>query len=419
MTFLDRDNWQEIVATIKKNKLRTALTMLGVGWGIFMLVIMLGCGNGLRNGVLRNFTGMAKNSMFIWSQSTTKPYKGLKAGRNFMYDNSDIVNLRQLSELDKVCPRLILRGFRETNSVVRGLKAGSFEVLGDVPEVFGVIKFGLSEGRFLNQKDMDDRRKVCVIGSRVREVLFKKGENPVGQYIRISGVYFMVVGVSRPMMSGGEGQEQAQVINLPFTTFQKAFNASDKVHVFGIKVKDGVKADLAEAKVVEALKKNHKIAPDDKVAIGHWNSGKEFEKLQGLFTGIEVLIWIVGIGTLLAGVIGISNIMLIVVKERTKEIGVKRALGATPANVVSQILLEAIFLTSVAGYAGLVVGIYLLEGLNVLVGDNEGSMFTNPTVNIGIALKALSVIIFGGLVAGFIPARHAVSVHPVEALRTE
>lgn len=416
---LDRDNWQEIYATIKKNKLRTALTMLGVGWGIFMLVIMLGCGNGLSNGVLRSFSGFAKNSMFIWSQSTTKPYKGLKAGRNFMYNNADIASLNQLAEIDKVCPRLILRGFRETNSVVRGMKAGSFEVLGDVPELFGVIKFGLTAGRFLNQKDVDDKRKVCVIGSRAREVLFTKSENPIGQYVRISGVYFMVVGVTKPMLSGGEGQEQAQVINIPFTTFQKAYNANDKVHVFCIKIKDEVPAMVAQQKVVEALKKNHKIAPEDKVAVGSWNSGAEFEKLNGLFTGIELLIWIVGIGTLLAGVIGISNIMLIVVKERTKEIGVKRALGATPANVVAQIMLEAVFLTTVAGYTGLVAGIYLLEGLNVLLGDDQGSMFTNPTVNISIALRALSVIILGGLVAGFIPARHAVSVHPVEALRTE
>jgi putative ABC transport system permease protein len=415
----DRDNWQEIAATIKKNKLRTALTMLGVGWGIFMLVIMLGCGNGLRNGVLRGFSGLAKNSIFIWAQATTKPYKGLKAGRSFFYNNADVVALRQLPELQYVCPRLILSGFRQTNSVVRGLKAGSFEVLGDVPEVFNVVKLGLQSGRLLNQKDLEERRKVCVIGERVREVLFTKEENPLGKYIRISGVYFMVVGVSKPLMSGGEGQEQAQVINLPFTTFQKAFNANDKVHVIPIKICDDVPADVAEAKVVETLKKNHKVAPEDKVAIGHWNSGLEFNKLNGLFTGIEILIWIVGIGTLLAGVIGISNIMLIVVKERTKEIGVKRALGATPGNVISQILLEAVFLTSLAGYGGLVVGIYLLEGLNMLVGDNQGSMFTNPTVDISIALKALSVIIVGGLVAGFIPARHAVSVHPVEALRTE
>lgn len=416
---LDRDNWQEIFATIKKNKLRTALTMLGVGWGIFMLVIMLGCGSGLRNGVLRGFNGIAKNSMFIWTQSTTKPYKGLKAGRNFLYNNADIASLKQISDIEVVAPRLILGGFRQTNNIVRGLKTGSYQVVGDMSEASQLVKFDLTQGRFLNPKDITDKRKVCVIGSRVKEGLFKKGETVLGQYIRISGVYFMVIGVTRPVMGGQEGQEQAQLINVPFTTFQKTFNANDKVHVFICKAKDDVEAEVAEAKVVEALKRNHKIAPDDKVAIGHWNAGVEFHKLTGLFTGIEVLIWIVGIGTLLAGVIGISNIMLIVIKERTKEIGVKRALGATPLVIVTQILLEATFLTTIAGYTGLTVGIYLLEGLNKLIGDDSGSMFTNPTVDISIAMKALTVIIIGGLIAGFIPARRAVSIHPVEALRTE
>ncbi len=415
----DRDNWQEIFATIKKNKLRTALTMLGVGWGIFMLVIMLGCGNGLKNGVLRNFSGLAKNSMFIWTQSTTKPYKGLKAGRNFLYNNADIASLKQISELEVFAPRLILGGFRQTNNIVRGLKAGSYQVVGDMSEANQLVKFDMTQGRFLNPKDISDKRKVCVIGSRVKEGLFKKYENAIGQYIRISGVYFMVVGVTRPVMGGQEGQEQAQLINIPFTTFQKSFNAIDKVHVFICKAKENIDAVVAEGKVLEVLKKNHKIAPDDKVAIGHWNAGKEFQKLTGLFLGIEVLIWIVGIGTLLAGVIGISNIMLIVIKERTKEIGVKRALGATPIVIIMQILLEATFLTTLAGYTGLTIGIYSLEGINVLIGDNSGSMFTNPTVNISIALKALAVIIIGGLIAGFIPAKRAVSIHPVEALRTE
>jgi len=415
----DRDNWQEIFATIKKNKLRTALTMLGVGRGIFMLVIMLGCGNGLRNGVLKNFAGLGKNSLFIWSQPTTKPFKGLKSGRSFFYNNSDITALKQLPELEVVCPRLILSGYQQTNTVVRGLKAGSFEVLGDVAELPLAWSFHLTAGRFINQKDMTDKRKVCVIGSRAREVLFKKDENPIGKHIRISGVYFMVVGVTRPFSSGAESQEQAQIIHLPFTTFQNAFNANDRVHVFILKAFDDIPAEIVETKVVGILKKNHKVAAEDKVAIGHWNSGLEFHKLNGLFTGIEFLIWIVGIGTLMAGVIGISNIMLIVIKERTKEIGVKRALGATPANVVIQILVEAVFLTTIAGYSGLVAGIYLLEGINVLLGDTDGSMFTNPTVNINIALKALSVIIIGGLIAGFIPARRAVSIHPVEALRTE
>jgi putative ABC transport system permease protein len=419
MVLFDRDSWQEIFATIRKNKLRTALTMLGVGWGIFMLVIMLGCGSGLRNGVLRGFGGFASNSMFIWAQPTTKPYKGLKAGRFFYYNNADVASLKQLPEFDYICPRLDLGGFRQNYSIVRGLKSGSFQTLGDMPDITKVRIMTIIRGRFLNEKDLEEKRKVCVIGTRVREILFKPNEECLGQYIRISGVYFMVVGVRKPDSDGQGGQDEAQTIHIPFTTFQKTFNASDKVHVFACKAKDNIPAEVAEAKAVEVLKHNHKVSPEDKVAIGHWNMGTEYNKLNGLFTGIEILIWIVGIGTLLAGVIGISNIMLIVIKERTKEIGIKRALGATPANIIWQILLEATVLTGLAGYAGLTLGIYALEGLNKLVGDNPGSMFTNPTVDISIAIKALLVIIFGGLIAGFIPARRAVSIHPVEALRTE
>lgn len=417
---IDRDSFQEIFATIKKNKLRTALTMLGVGWGIFMLVIMLGCGNGLRNGILQGFDGLAKNMMFFWTQPTTKGYKGLKPGRRFLYNNTDIALLKKLPQFEIVCPRISLDNFRSGNNTVRGMKTGSFQVVGDMSEANQCQKIKIIQGRFLNKRDITDKRKNCVIGTRVKEVLFKKEENPVGQYIRVSGVYFMVIGVREPVSGGGEGQEEAQMIHTPFTTFQNTFNMKDKVHIFLCKAYDHIPAQVAEDKAVEVLKQNHKVSPDDKVAIGHWNAGTEFNKLTGLFTGIEILVWIVGIGTLLAGVIGISNIMLIVVKERTKEIGVKRALGATPANVIIQILLEALFLTAVAGYAGLTAGIYALEGLNSLIGEGSpDSMFKNPTVDISIAMKALSVIILGGLVAGFIPARRAVSIHPVEALRTE
>jgi putative ABC transport system permease protein len=360
------------------------------------------------------FGGLATNSFFLWTQPTTKPYKGLKAGRTFLYDNADIEALKKMPEMAVVCPQAKL-----SFNVVRGLKTGTFDVMGQYPEISDVQKVFITKGRFLNQKDIDDKRKVCVIGTRIQEVFFKKEENPLGKYIRINGVYYMVVGLTRPARGGNDGREEAQTVYTPFTTFQKAFNCNNKVGWFAVKAKDNVTPEEGEAKAVALLKERHKVSPDDKVAIGHWNMGVEFGKLNGLFNGIELLIWVVGIGTLLAGVIGISNIMLIVVKERTKEIGVKRALGATPANVVSQILLEALFITAIAGYAGLAAGIYCLEGLNVLIGHEEGSMFTNPTVDIGIATKALSVIIVGGLIAGFIPARRAVAIHPVEALRTE
>ena len=411
---IDRDNWQEIFATIKKNKLRTTLTMLGVAWGIFMLVIMLGAGNGLRNGIMGGFGGLATNSFFMWTQPTTKPYKGLKAGRMFLYDNADVEALKNVPEISIVCPQAKL-----SYNIVRGLKTGTYDVMGQYPEISIIQKVNIIKGRFINQKDIDDKRKICVIGPRIQEVYFKKDENPIGKYIRINGVYFMVIGLTQPNQGGNEGREQAQTVFTPFTTFQKAFNCNNKVGWFAIKGKDRITPEEAEQKAIALLKERHKVSPDDKVAIGHWNMGVEFDKLNGLFNGIELLIWVVGIGTLLAGVIGISNIMLIVVKERTKEIGVKRALGATPISVVSQILLEALFITAIAGYAGLAAGIYSLEGLNVLIGHEEGSMFTNPTVDISIATKALSVIIVGGLIAGFIPARRAVSIHPVEALRTE
>jgi putative ABC transport system permease protein len=414
----ERDNWQEIFATIRKNKLRTFLTMLGVFWGIFMLVIMLGSGNGLRNGILKDFAGTATNSFFVWTQQTSKPYKGMKPGRRFNFNLSDALALQQIKELDIVSPLNQLEGHEGTSNVVRGLKTTACQIQANFPVSTQIEQVKIQKGRFLNDYDIKEKRKVCVIGPRVVETLFKKNETVIGTYVCINGVYFKVVGISLPTGSGEGGREQAQRINVPFTTFQNAFNYGDVVGWFAIKSKDGIPAALSEKKVLSILKERHKIAPEDLKAIGHWNMEIEYNKLGGLFTGIELLVWIVGIGTLLAGVIGISNIMLIVVKERTKEIGVKRALGAVPMQIIGQILLEAIFLTSVSGYFGLVLGIGLLELINSLIGDSA-QMFSNPTVDLTIALKALTALIVSGAFAGLIPARKAVTIKPVEALRTE
>lgn len=414
----DRDNWQEIFATIRKNKLRTFLTMLGVFWGIFMLVIMLGSGNGLRNGILQGFSGTATNSFFIWTEQTTKAYKGMKPGRNFNFTLNDVEVLKQIPELDVVSPMNQLGGYEGANNVVRGLKTAACEIQANYPNTTKIAQVKIAKGRFLNELDIKEKRKICVIGPRVVEMLFKKNENAIGQYIRINGVYFKVVGITKTAAGGNEGRQQEQRINIPFSTFQNAFNYGDIVGWFAIKSKDNVPAEESEKKVLAILKERHKIAPEDLKAIGHWNMSVEFNKLSGLFTGIEILVWIVGIGTLLAGVIGISNIMLIVVKERTKEIGVKRALGAVPMQIIGQILIEAVFLTSISGYFGLVLGIGLLELLNSAIGDS-GEMFSNPTVDLSVALKALTVLIVSGALAGFIPARKAVAIKPVEALRTE
>lgn len=414
----ERDNWQEIFATIRKNKLRTFLTMLGVFWGIFMLVIMLGSGNGLRNGILKEFAGTATNSFFVWAQQTSKAYKGMKPSRNFNYNLADVEALKQVPELEVVSPLNQLGGHEGASNVVRGLKTAACEIQANYPNITGISDIKLRKGRFINELDIKEKRKICVIGPRVAEMLFQKNENVIGEYIRVNGVYFRVVGLTSPTSGGNEGREQAQRINIPFSTFQNAFNFGDVVGWFAIKSRDGIPAEQSEEKVISILKERHKIAPDDMKAVGHWNMAVEYNKLSGLFTGIEILVWIVGIGTLLAGVIGISNIMLIVVKERTKEIGVKRALGAVPSQIIGQIVLEAVFLTSISGYFGLVIGIGLLEALNAAIGDS-GEMFTNPTVDLAVAIKALTVLIISGALAGLIPASKAVAIKPVEALRTE
>ena len=414
----DKDSWQEIFSTIRKNKLRTSLTMLGVFWGIFMLVFMLGAGNGMRNGIMKVYANYSTNSVYFWAQKTSKTYQGFKPGRSFNFHNEDIYALESLKDLT-ISPSNQLGNYRGLNKAMRGIKTGSFQVVGNYPNAAAFSRLEIQSGRWINENDMKEFRKVCVIGKRVQEVLFSSKENPIGKYIQVGGIYFMVIGLTKPNQGGERGEEESTKIILPFTSFQKAFNYGNLVGFLSILAKPTIKAQDAEEMVLKKLKERFKIAPDDKVAIGHYNLGTEYEKLNGLFSGINFLVWIIGIGTLLAGIIGISNIMLIVVKERTREIGVKRALGATPANIISQIMLEALFLTSIAGYLGLIVGIYVLEALNKAIGQSPGSTFSNPTVDLFTAFYSLLAIIIGGLFAGLIPAQKAVAISPVEALRAE
>jgi putative ABC transport system permease protein len=413
----DSDSWQEIFATIKKNKLRTALTCFGVFWGIFMLVVMIGSGNGLSNGILKDFAGTATNSFFCWAQKTSKPYKGMKPGRNFNFNNDDTKALKQLPELAVVAPMNQLGNYEGTNNVVRGLNNGGFEVSGVYPELRKIEATNIKAGRFLNQNDIDDKRKVAVIGKRVQEILFEKDENPIGEYIRVQGVYFRVVGVTEPASGGERGREAGEKVQIPFTTFQQAFNYGDIVGWYAIMASKGVPATKAEDMALALLRERHKVAPDDAIAIGHWNMEKEFNKLNGLFAGISGLVWIVGTGTLLAGIIGVSNIMLIVVKERTKEIGIRRAIGAPPGHIVRQLILESVFLTTIAGYVGLILSIALMEGVSSMLASDDSSMFTNPTIDLNVALTALAILIGAGALAGLIPARKAIAIPPVEALR--
>lgn len=423
MSLFDLDHWREIGAALASNKLRTALTAFGVFWGIFMLMVMLGSGNGLENGVERGFSDGATNSFFVWARSTSEPYKGLPRGRRLRLGDEDWRALeRQIASADVVAPRLQLGGFRGGNNVLRGERSGAFSVMGDVPEFRDVENLRIDRGRFVNALDIERERKVAIIGERVRQVLFEPGEDPIGESIRINGVMFKVVGLHRPRV-GGEGDDPndaAQTIHVPLTTFQRAFNQPGRIHWFAVTSAPGVRASVTEREVLDLLKRRHRVAPDDRRAFGHYNVEEEYLKIQGLFLGIRTLIWIVGTGTLAAGVIGVSNIMLVIVRERTKEIGVRRALGATPMSIRAQVILESVLLTAGAGYLGLILGMVVVDAVDALIDRSGGAgMFADPAVGLVAALQALAILIGSGVVAGWIPAERAVAVRPVEALRME
>ena len=418
----DIDRWQEIYSALKKNKLRTFFTAFGVFWGIFMLIIMLGSGEGLQNGVNQGMGDMATNSLFMWTRRTTIPYKGFPRGRFFRFKNNDTKALiDNIPEIENIAPRLQGWGGDGNNNVIRKERTGAFTIQGDYPEYNIIDPVEIIKGRFINYNDIRDKRKVAVIGTRVFNEMFAPDEDPINQYLRIQGVYFKVIGMFKSKKNDQQADRENQQIFLPFTTLQKTYNYGDMVGWYSITAKKDFSVSLVEEKAKTLLKSRHNIAPNDDRAIGSFNVETEFKKMTNLFAGINGLIWIVGIGTLLAGVIGVSNIMLIVVKERTKEIGIQRAIGATPINIISQIITESVFLTSIAGYFGLAIGVGVLELINYLLiktGDDT-SMFANPEVDFNKAITALIILIISGAFAGLIPAKRAVSIKPIDALRDE
>lgn len=419
---LDTDSLQEILITLKKNKLRSFLTAFGVFWGIFMLVIMLGSGRGLQNGVTAGFSKLASNAVFMWTRSTSIPYQGLPKGRRFRMNTDDAEAIKKsIPEVDKIAPRIELANSEGMNNVTRGLKTGTFDVYGDYPDYIHIRFVDMTQGRFLNNLDIERRRKVAVIGIRVYQELFEPNEDPLGSYIEINGVYFQVVGVFNIEDLGEEDQDDLKRVYVPLTTFQQSFNYGRNIGWLSLTSKPGIPVSEVKDKVVRFLSVRHKISPDDTRAFGYWNTEQEFNKVMMLFTGINFLIWFVGIFTLIAGVIGVSNIMLIVVKERTKEIGIRRAVGATPYRIMGQIVSESVLLTSFSGYWGLAFGVVILEIVSKVIGkgNSNQTMFANPEVDFNIALVALGVLIFSGIIAGLIPARRAVAVKPVDAIRIE
>ncbi len=417
---IDIDKWQEIFHTLKHNKVRTTLTAFGIFWGIFMLVIMLGAGDGLEKGVYSNMGDFAKNSMFIWAQRTTMPYKGFPRKRSYYFKYDDMqALLDNIPEIGVVAPTVNGGGFRSANLVVHGLQKGSFEVYGKTPSENKIDPVNISMGRFLNEFDLKDKRKVVLIGNRVYEELFKKDEDPINQYVRLNGIYFQVIGVYESKHTGRWGERQNSEIYIPFSTAQQVYNYPNKVDHFSIVVKPQYDTKVVESKVMAILAKKHNLHPEDKGAFGYNNVGEDFKKMNGLFLGIRGLIWIVGIGTLLAGIIGVSNIMLIIIRERTNEFGIKRAIGATPIKVISSVLSESIFLTVIAGSSGLMFGVFIIELVNKALENGDGEMFQNPEVDFRLALMSLVIIIMSGLLAGLIPSKRAVSIKPIEAIRTE
>lgn len=419
----DIDRWQQIYSVLKKNKLRTFLTAFGVFWGIFMLVIMLGSGNGLINGITQGIGDFATNSFLMWGQQTTKSYQGYPKGRRINFKNQDIASLKQnVKGIEYVAPKLQMGSYNSNgnDNVVRGLKSGSYNINGDYPEFDKIDPSIMVKGRFINQNDIEEKRKVVVIGERVYEELFEKNEETIGEYIRIQGVYFQVIGVFKPLNPNiSFGGDKERSVTIPFTTFQQAYNYGDNIGFMAITAREGYEAKDVEEETIRLMKKTHTIDPEDEQAIGHINIEKEYKKMVGLFTGIGILIWIVGTGTLLAGIIGVSNIMLVVVRERTVEIGIQRAIGATPWNIINQILSESAALTVIAGYLGLVCGVVVMGILGYALETSGANteMFADPQINFNIALAALGILVFFGILAGLLPAKRAVKIKPIEAIR--
>jgi putative ABC transport system permease protein len=420
----DLDRWNEIWHALAKNKVRSLLTAFGVFWGIFMLIVMAGASNGLKNGIVEGVAKFATNSCFMWSGQTGEPYKGFKRGRQWNMDSDDLTFiLANVPEVEYISPKNFGSNMNSGPNTIHGLKSGAYNIKGDYPAYIKIDPYTTLQGRWINDMDILEKRKVCVIGQKVYEQMFEAKENPLGVYLKISGVYYQVIGVIRPETQININGRAEESIFLPFTTMQQTYNMGNMVHFLAITAKKGIPVSVVEEKVKNIIKKRHSIAPTDVQALNSVNIEEQFKQISGLFLAIGVLTWIVGIGTLMAGVIGVSNIMLVIVKERTKEIGVQRALGASPRTIITQIMLESVALTTVAGYTGLSLGVALLELVNKVLESQppnaDRAFFKNPEVSISIALVSLTILVLAGLFAGSIPAQRALQIKPIEALREE
>ncbi|MAU16181.1 MAG: multidrug ABC transporter ATP-binding protein [Muricauda sp.] len=418
MWLFDRDLWIEIFHTLGKNMFRTFLTMLGVIFAMVILVLLLGSANGMSNGFNKIFAGTASNSLFVWGQSTSEPYKGFERGRRIRYklEDADILK-KQIPEIEVLAPRIELGNHRGVVTVYRNGQTSGSAVYGDFPEIDNITKKKLVEGRFLNQTDIDNSKKVCVIGEETYKLLFDKGEKAIGQDIRINGIYFSVVGIYKPNNNINIDGENA--VFIPFTTFQKAFNSGDRIGWMAIAVEEGTPVPFVEKQIKDILKAKYDIHPDDERAIGSFDMSEIFNNITAFTTVLKGFSFFVGIFTLLAGVIAISNILLITVKERTQEIGVRRALGATPVIVKRQIVVEAIVLTAFAGLVGFAIAVGILSILDAMFGSGDDFPFVKPMISVPQFIISFILMVGLSVLIGLLPANRAVRIKPIDALREE
>lgn len=415
----DLDRFNEIWVTITRNKVRSLLTGFGVFWGIFMLVVMMGAGTGLQKGMMDGIEGFATNSCFMGAGQTSLPYKGFQKGRQWNIHNRDVdILLREIPEIDVLSP--LLMQWRGTDNVVYGDNVGSYPVRGLNSNYDHIEKQGLTQGRFINEIDVLQKRKVCVIGTKVYEELFPSNGSPIGKYIRVNGIYYQIIGVAEGVANVSLGGRVSESVAIPFTTMQQVLNQGDVIHMLTATAKRGYSAKMVEDKMKELLKLNNNVDPNDQQAIWGFNMEEQFKMFDYLFIGITVLIWIVGSGTLIAGIVGVSNIMLVTVKERTKEIGVRRALGAKPRTIMSQIMSESLVLTAFAGLLGLSLGVFILYLADTYwLQDAENMYLKEPMVSFGIAVSSTIILLFCGLLSGAIPTLRALQIKAIDAIREE
>jgi len=412
---IDLDTYREIIDTLTRNKSRSLLTGFGVFWGVFMLVALMGGGQGVKQLLNQNFEGFATNSSIIWAQPTTKVYKGFQKGRRWSMSYGDVDRLRQqLPELDAVAP--MLQSFGGT--AVCGDRKSSVQAQGTTPDYQRINEPKMFYGRYLNQMDMAQRRKVCVIGKKVYKELFPHGGDPCGKTIRVDGIYYHVVGVDYNMSGGISFGDAGSSVVIPITLMQQAYNRGNTVDMIAVTGRKGVVMSLLASRIRETIARAHTIDPQDEKGIMVFNTEVLFQMMDSLFRGLNFLIWLVGLGTLLAGAIGVSNIMMVTVRERTTEIGIRRAIGATPRMVLSQIISESIVLTLVAGMSGILFAVAVLQMLE-LSQTEDGILLARFQVDFWTALLCAAIIAVMGVMAGLPPAARAMAIKPVDAMRDE